>query len=141
MRERADDLKKSLGETSAAYEEYLGVISSLSSLSDTDRATTSGERRLRFEAARERMKVLIASHSEVRALIDSILSQLNGDPRDSASFSQLEQILAEQNYWLAYWQDVNEGINYRRFFAISDLVGMRVEIPSFSKRCTSRSSA
>ncbi len=129
LKERADDLKKSLGETSAAYEEYLGVISSLSSLSDADRATTSGERRLRFEAARERMKVLIASHSEVRALIDSILSQLNGDPRDSASFSQLEQILAEQNYWLAYWQDVNEGINYRRFFAISDLVGMRVEDP------------
>ena len=75
------------------------------------------------------MKVLIAGHSEVRALIDSILSQLNGDPRDSASFAQLEQILAEQNYWLAYWQDVNEGINYRRFFAISDLVGMRVEDP------------
>jgi len=129
LRERADDLKKSLGETSAAYEEYLGVISSLSSLSDTDRTATSGERRLRFEAARQRMKVLIASHPEVRMLIDSILSQLNGDPRDSASFSQLEQILAEQNYWLAYWQDVNEGINYRRFFAISDLVGMRVEDP------------
>ncbi|HEY6441894.1 MAG TPA: malto-oligosyltrehalose synthase [Candidatus Acidoferrales bacterium] len=129
LRERADDLKKSLGETSAGYEEYLGVISSLSSLSDTDRGATSGERRLRFEAARERMKVLIAGHSEVRVLIDSILSQLNGDPRDSASFSQLEQILAEQNYWLAYWQDVNEGINYRRFFAISDLVGMRVEDP------------
>ena len=67
----------------------------------------------------------------MRALIDSILSQLNGDPCDSASFSQLEQILAEQNYWLAYWQDVNEGINYRRFFAISDLVGMRVKIPRF----------
>ncbi len=129
LRERADHLKKSLGETSAGYEEYLGVISSLSSLSDTDRAPTSGERRLRFEAARERMKVLIASHTEVRVLIESILSQLNGDPRDLASFSQLEQILADQNYWLAYWQDVNEGINYRRFFAISDLVGMRVEDP------------
>jgi (1->4)-alpha-D-glucan 1-alpha-D-glucosylmutase len=129
LKERVDDLKKSLGETSPPYEEYLGVISSLSSLSDTDRAATSGERRLRFEAARERMKALIAGHAEVRALIDSILSQLNGDPRDSASFSQLEQILAEQNYWLAYWQDVNEGINYRRFFAISDLVGMRVEDP------------
>ena len=45
------------------------------------------------------------------------------------AFANLEQILAEQNYWLAYWQDVNEGINYRRFFAISDLVGMRVEDP------------
>ena len=129
LKEQFDDLKKSLGESSPVYEEYLGIISTLSSLSDADRAATSGEKRLRFEAARDRMKLLIAAHAEVRTLIDSILSQLNGDPSDPASFSQLERILAEQNYWLAYWQEVNEGINYRRFFAISDLVGMRVEDP------------
>ena len=37
--------------------------------------------------------------------------------------------LAEQHFRLAYWQDPNEGINYRRFFAISDLVGIRAEDP------------
>jgi (1->4)-alpha-D-glucan 1-alpha-D-glucosylmutase len=38
-------------------------------------------------------------------------------------------LLAEQNYKLAYWQNLNESINYRRFFTIADLVGVRVEDP------------
>jgi len=35
----------------------------------------------------------------------------------------------EQFYVLSYWQNVNEEINYRRFFTITDLVGIRVEDP------------
>jgi (1->4)-alpha-D-glucan 1-alpha-D-glucosylmutase len=130
LKERLGDLKKTLGEGSPPYEEYLGILSTLSSLSEKDRAaSTAGERRLRFEAGRDRLKLLTENHSEVRAFIEDNLSRLNGDVADSASFCHLERILSEQNYWLAYWQDVNEGINYRRFFAISDLVGMRVEDP------------
>lgn len=130
LKERLDDLEKSLGETSPAYEEYVGIVSTLSMLSEADRGgVTAGERRLRFEAGRDRLKLLAENHSEVRAFIEANLSRFNGDVRDSASFRNLEQILAEQNYWLAYWQDANEAINYRRFFAISDLVGVRVEDP------------
>ena len=130
LKEHLDDLKKSLDEASPAYEEYVGILSTLSSLSETGRdASTSGDRRLRFEAGRDRLKRLAENHSEVRTFIEAGLSRLNGDVRDSASFCNLERILAEQNYWLAYWQDANEGINYRRFFAISDLVGVRVEDP------------
>ena len=130
LKEHLDDLKNILGEASPAYEEYLGILSTLSSLSEKDRAaSTAGERRLRFEAGRDRLRLLTENHSEVRAFMEANLSRFNGDVRDSASFCRLERILAEQNYWLAYWQDVNEGINYRRFFAISDLVGMRVEDP------------
>lgn len=130
LKERLDDLKKSLGETSPAYEEYVGIVSTLSLLSEAGRGgVTAGERRLRFEAGRDRLKLLTENHSEVRAFIEATLSRFNGDVGDSASFRNLEQILAEQNYWLAYWQDANEAINYRRFFAISDLVGVRVEDP------------
>ena len=130
LKERLDDLKRSLGETSPAYEEYVGIVSTLSLLSEADRGgSTAGERRLRFEAGRDRLKLLTENHSEVRAFIEANLSRFNGDVGDSASFGNLEQILAEQNYWLAYWQDANEAINYRRFFAISDLVGVRVEDP------------
>ena len=130
LKERLDDLKKPLDEASLAYEEYVGILSTLSSLSETVRDTsTAGERRLRFESGRERLKLLADNHSEVRTFIEANLSRLNGDTGDSASFCNLERILAEQNYWLAYWQDANEGINYRRFFAISDLVGVRVEDP------------
>lgn len=130
LKERLDDLKASLGENSPAYEEYVGIVSTLSLLSEAGRGgVTAGERRLRFEAGRGRLKLLTENHSEVRAFVEANLRRFNGDVGDSASFRNLEQILAEQNYWLAYWQDANEAINYRRFFAISDLVGVRVEDP------------
>ena len=34
-----------------------------------------------------------------------------------------------QHYWLSYWRLANEEINFRRFFAISDLISLRVEDP------------
>jgi (1->4)-alpha-D-glucan 1-alpha-D-glucosylmutase len=37
--------------------------------------------------------------------------------------------LSDQAYVLAFWQTANQEINYRRFFTISDLVGLRVEDP------------
>ena len=51
----------------------------------------------------------------------------NGKENDPNSFSNLQRLLGEQYYVLTYWQNVNEIINYRRFFTITDLVGMRVE--------------
>ena len=50
-------------------------------------------------------------------------------PGDPASVRFLQRLLAEQNYKLAFWQNLNESINYRRFFTIADLVGVRVEDP------------
>jgi (1->4)-alpha-D-glucan 1-alpha-D-glucosylmutase len=47
-----------------------------------------------------------------------------------ASFRLLDRLLSEQAYVLAYWRNVNEEINYRRFFTITDLVGVRVEDPA-----------
>jgi (1->4)-alpha-D-glucan 1-alpha-D-glucosylmutase len=39
----------------------------------------------------------------------------------------VDQVLSRQNYRLAFWRKAADGINYRRFFDISDLVGLRVE--------------
>ena len=54
---------------------------------------------------------------------------MQGQAKDPSSFSSLETILAQQHYLLAYWQNVNEEINYRRFFTINDLVGQRMQDP------------
>jgi (1->4)-alpha-D-glucan 1-alpha-D-glucosylmutase len=47
--------------------------------------------------------------------------------RDPAHMSAL---LAQQHYELAYWRDGVQRLNYRRFFDISDLIGVRVEDPA-----------
>ena len=82
---------------------------------------------VRLDAVRERLQRLVAENSGIAAFIDENVADLNGTPGDAASLCALEHLLGEQHFRLAYWQDPNEGINYRRFFAISDLVGIRVE--------------
>src|SRR5206468_12703854 len=42
---------------------------------------------------------------------------------------QLDVVLEAQKYRLAYWRMASETINYRRFFEVSGLVGVRVENP------------
>src|SRR3954454_2873856 len=41
----------------------------------------------------------------------------------------LHRLLERQNYRLAYWRVAFSAVNYRRFFDINDLAGIRVEAP------------
>src|SRR5690606_15797491 len=41
----------------------------------------------------------------------------------------LPALLAAQHYELRFWQDQNTELNYRRFFAVSELAAIRVELP------------
>ena len=41
----------------------------------------------------------------------------------------LPALLEAQNYELRFWEDQNTDLNYRRFFAVSELAGLRVELP------------
>ena len=52
-----------------------------------------------------------------------------GRPPDPADRDALDALLARQNWWLVHWREAGEAVNYRRFFTIADLVGVRVEDP------------
>jgi (1->4)-alpha-D-glucan 1-alpha-D-glucosylmutase len=128
---RLGRLKEVLGEDASPFHEYSGILASLRELSHADRRTadTAADRRWRFEASRDRLKSLLTSSKEVATFVDENISEINGKESDAASFGFLQRLLAEQNYKLAFWQNLNESINYRRFFTIADLVGVRVEDP------------
>ena len=64
-----------------------------------------------------------------REALDGTLRIINGDPSDEESFDELDQILEAQWYRLAYWRIAREKINYRRFFDVTELVGVRIENP------------
>jgi (1->4)-alpha-D-glucan 1-alpha-D-glucosylmutase len=123
-------LRDKLGEESTAYQEYSGIVSAFSGLPSPTmvKAGEAGEKRLQLEA-RERLRQLVSSSKDVESFLNERLRDLTGQPNDPASFSPLERLIAEQFYVLSYWQNVNEEINYRRFFTITDLVGLRVEDP------------
>jgi (1->4)-alpha-D-glucan 1-alpha-D-glucosylmutase len=128
---RAERLKEKLAENDPAYHEFAGILASALELARADRrgAETAAERRMRFESARDRLRAIVNSSPEVAQLVAENIAEINGRQGDPASFGFLQRLLAEQNYKLAFWQNLNESINYRRFFTIADLVGMRVEDP------------
>jgi (1->4)-alpha-D-glucan 1-alpha-D-glucosylmutase len=66
----------------------------------------------------------------VREAIAEAVRLVNGDPGDVHSFDALHRILECQAYRLAHWRVSTEEINYRRFFDINDLVGLRMENPA-----------
>ncbi|MDQ0727548.1 malto-oligosyltrehalose synthase [Microbacterium sp. W4I20] len=50
-------------------------------------------------------------------------------PGSAAHADDLPALLAAQHYELRFWEDQNTGLNYRRFFAVVELAGIRVELP------------
>ena len=85
----------------------------------------------RFESIRDRLQqLLLASSPELRFTSNVTFEVLNGKPGTPSSFNDLEHILSAQHYRLAFWQTASDTINYRRFFSITDLVGVRVEDPA-----------
>ena len=61
--------------------------------------------------------------SDFRDALETVIGSFNAD------FDKLDGLLASQWYRLAYWRIASETINYRRFFDVTDLVGLRVENP------------
>ena len=58
-----------------------------------------------------------------------LVSMLNGQPGVASSYDALHRLLEAQHYRLAYWRTSAHEINYRRFFDIDELVGVRMEEP------------
>ena len=95
-------------------------------------------RGLSAEARRRRIKEelwrLYSGRPAIRDLVDRRLVELNGTPGDPASFDALEDILGRQHYRLSFWKVAGEEINYRRFFGLNDLIGLRLEQPGVFER-------
>ena len=51
------------------------------------------------------------------------------DPRDGIDPGDISEILSRQNWRLMYWRREASELDMRRFFAVTTLVGVRVEVP------------
>ncbi|HSD09862.1 MAG TPA: alpha-amylase family glycosyl hydrolase, partial [Candidatus Binatia bacterium] len=72
----------------------------------------------------------IVGHGREAARVEETLRAYNGRPGEPRSFDRLHELLERQAYRLAYWKAAFHEINYRRFFDINDLVGLRIEDPT-----------
>jgi (1->4)-alpha-D-glucan 1-alpha-D-glucosylmutase len=85
------------------------------------------ERHREKEACKQALARLHAADRVVAAAIDAGVRSLAGNPNEPFSFDALHELLEAQAYRLAYWRVASDDINYRRFFDVNSLAGLRVE--------------
>jgi (1->4)-alpha-D-glucan 1-alpha-D-glucosylmutase len=86
--------------------------------------------RVRDTTVYKRQLARLASRNEWLARwIEACVQRLNGQPGDPASFDALAQLIAAQAYRLADWRVASDDVNYRRFFDVNTLAGLRMERP------------
>jgi (1->4)-alpha-D-glucan 1-alpha-D-glucosylmutase len=86
----------------------------------TDRESVR-ERHRDKEILRARLAELCEADPDAAKAIDAEVIALNAD------VDGLDALLDRQNYRLAWWRVAGQELDYRRFFDISTLVGLRVE--------------
>ncbi len=128
---RLDDLERQLGERHPAVLGLQGLIILLEQL--PPRTLTSSvklkERLRKKEELQKGLWLLYQDSPEIQEFLDTNIGLFNGRRGDPASFERLDTLLAKQPYRLAFWQVTLDIINYRRFFSINELIGIRVEDP------------
>ncbi len=92
-------------------------------------ADAARQRATAFGGLKQRVSELLAKQPAARKQLDRQLQVVNGKPGTPASFDVLDRIISRQHYRLAFWRAAVHEINYRRFFAIDTLIGLRMEIP------------
>ncbi|MFN2608080.1 MAG: malto-oligosyltrehalose synthase [Acidimicrobiales bacterium] len=88
----------------------------------TDRASVQ-ERHRDKEVLGDLLARLLGEQPAVAAAVDGVVAATSADP------DALDAVLARQNYRLAFWRVAADELDYRRFFDITTLVGLRQEVP------------
>ena len=82
--------------------------------------------------ARELKAVLaqaVNQREDVREAISACIARFNGTPGDESSWRDLHLLIQEQHWRAAHFRVAADDINYRRFFDVNDLAGLRMELP------------
>lgn len=131
LEHQLDRLEQELGASHADVRELHAILTSLREMpAMTETAEPAiAERQRAKEVARQQLAALAGRSAEVRGHIDRAVLAINGTPGDAGSFDRLHHLLELQPYRLAYWRTASDEINYRRFFDINELAGLRMEDP------------
>ena len=103
------------------FHEALGELASEFRSLPHSGSTARQARHERKELLKDQLAVICDRDPTVAEGIESRLEKLRSDP------DALDAVLRRQNYRLAYWRVAREELDYRRFFNIETLVGLRVE--------------
>ena len=83
---------------------------------------------------KETLAQIAAEDGAARDEVTKALQRFNGTPGDLASWRRLDRLIAVQHWRASYFRVAADDINYRRFFNINDLAGLRMELPGVFER-------
>lgn len=136
LSDNLDTLQKEVPEENPHLREFLSVIAALNHLPEGKETTSEEiEERVReINLSRDRLHRLWEESPRIRQHIQTNLKTFNGIPGQAESFDRLHQILEKQFYRLSNWRTAAHEINYRRFFDVNHLAGLRMENPEVFQR-------
>jgi (1->4)-alpha-D-glucan 1-alpha-D-glucosylmutase len=131
LRRAVGPLTDALGADNPLLHEFLSILTSLQNLPDNVERdpAIAGERLREKEVARTRLERLVTDAPDVKRFVVNAVAEMNGEPGRPETFDSLHELLEAQAYRLSYWRTASHEINYRRFFDVNSLAGLRVEDP------------
>jgi (1->4)-alpha-D-glucan 1-alpha-D-glucosylmutase len=75
------------------------------------------------------LAALVSERPDVREALDQRLARFRGREGNAGGWRELDALIQRQHWRIAYFRAAADDINYRRFFNINDLAGLRVELP------------
>ncbi|MBV8806280.1 MAG: malto-oligosyltrehalose synthase, partial [Sinobacteraceae bacterium] len=82
------------------------------------------------ESLKRRLAAVCNNEPLVLEAVEAVVHGFAGKEGESESFDSLHELLEAQPYRLASWRVARDEINYRRYFDVNDLAGLRVENPT-----------
>jgi len=126
--EELDNSDETAGRIRKTLERACETADELATPSEGSSAEGNG-RRLKVVEFKNELWELYREPGLFRKTLDRTLRLFNGIKGVRRSFDRLDRLLCSQAYRLAYWRRASEEINYRRFFDINELVGIRIDNP------------
>jgi (1->4)-alpha-D-glucan 1-alpha-D-glucosylmutase len=87
---------------------------------ETDRESSARRHRDK-EVLGGQLARLCEESPEIAAAVDAVVEEINADP------DRLDELLVRQNFRPAFWRTAGRELDYRRFFDVHTLVGLRIE--------------
>ncbi|MFA4902215.1 MAG: malto-oligosyltrehalose synthase [Desulfobaccales bacterium] len=124
-------LTQELGEESPVIIALTVIISLIASLPARTLLSPkkAKERQREKEIIKKNLWLLYQGTAETKKFLDETIRRFNGAKGEAETFDSLDRLLQHQPYRLAFWRVGLELINYRRFFSINDLIGIRIQDP------------
>jgi (1->4)-alpha-D-glucan 1-alpha-D-glucosylmutase len=97
--------------------------------------STNPELWARVAELKTELSELFSSHEQARRQLEEAVAQFRGTRGDLESWHRLDALIKKQCWRPAHFRVAANDINYRRFFNINELAGIRMELPEVFEHC------